>query len=362
MKDSVLDAIPASVAGSGTALLEAEAVNPARGLTHPVGILATGLYVPDRVVTNEELTRTLDTSEEWITSRTGIVERRFLEETQATSDMGLRAARQALARAGLDPAELDAIIVTTFTPDQPLPSTALIIKEALGARNAMPLDLTQAACAGGIYALLTGAHLLQNEAFRHVLVIGADAGSRATDPRDRTTRVFLGDAAGAALLGRTAPGYGLLAWDTDDELSYEVEIPAGGSRRPTTPRTADDRDQYLKMNGKAVWNMATEKLPQSVRLTAARAGVSLDDVQHVLLHQANLNIINEAALALGVPSDRVPTTVGRYGNTAAASVFTVLHETMEHRVRHGDLVMMAAIGAGFLWGSACFRHFAPDGV
>ncbi|MEV6975324.1 ketoacyl-ACP synthase III [Kitasatospora sp. NPDC093806] len=343
-------------------VLESTTPAPARtGLTHPVGILGTGLYVPPTVVTNEDLTRTLDTSDEWITSRTGIKERRFLEEGRVTSDMGIEAGRQALARAGVDASEVDAIVVTTFTPDQPLPSMAMIIREALGAHRAMPLDLTQAACAGGVYALLTAAHLLQNTQYRYVLVIGADAGSRGTDPQERTTRVFLGDAAGAALLGRTPAGFGLLGWDTDGELSYEVEITAGGSRLPHSPETVEARSQYLKMNGKAVWNMATEKLPESIRNTARNAGVELDDVQHVLLHQANLNIINAAAEALGVPSDRVPTTVQRFGNTAAASVLTVLHETVENRVRHGDLLILSAIGAGFIWGSACFRHFDPLG-
>ncbi|MFE7189579.1 3-oxoacyl-ACP synthase III family protein [Kitasatospora sp. NPDC057541] len=343
-------------------LLESTApVTTRTGLTHPVGILGTGLHVPRTVVTNEDLTRTLDTSDEWITSRTGIRERRFLEEGRVTSDMAIEAGRQALARAGVDASELDAIVVATFTPDQPLPSTAMIIGEALGARRAMPLDLTQSACSGGIYALLTAAHLLQNTNYRYVLVIGADAGSRGTDPQERTTRVFLGDAAGAALLGRTPAGFGLLGWDTDGELSYEVEITAGGSRLPTSPETVEARSQYLKMNGKAVWNMATEKLPESIRRTALHAGVELDEVQHILLHQANLNIINEAAKALGVSADRVPTTVQRFGNTAAASVFTVLHETIENRARHGDLLIMSAIGAGFLWGSACFRHFDPFG-
>ncbi|MFF1357766.1 3-oxoacyl-ACP synthase III family protein [Streptomyces sp. NPDC058297] len=356
-----IDAPVDAIRDAGTALLNTRATDTMAPLTHPVGILGTGLYVPRRVVTNEELTRTLDTSDEWITSRTGITERRFLEEGRATSDMGVEAGRRALAAAGVDAADVDAVIVTTFTPDQPLPSTAMIIKEKLGAHRAMPLDLTQAACAGGIYALLTGAHLLQNPAFKHVLVIGADAGSRGTDPQERTTRVFLGDAAGAALLGRTPAGFGLLSWDTDGELSYEVEITAGGSRMPTSPETVEARSQYLKMNGKAVWNMATEKLPQSIRKTARRAGVEIDDIEHVLLHQANLNIIKEAAKSLGVPQDRVPTTVQRLGNTAAASVFTVLHETVAHRAKHGDLMVMAAIGAGFLWGSACFRHFDASG-
>lgn len=335
--------------------------NAAAGLRRPVGVVSTGLCVPPRVVTNTELTRTLDTSDAWIRSRTGIEERRYLATGLSTSDMSIAAAREALRRGGVAAAELDAIIVTTFTPDQPLPSTALMVKERLGAHRAVPLDLTQAACAGGIYALVVAAHLLQNTSYRNVLVIGADAGSRATDPQDRGTRVFLGDAAGAALLSPTADGFGILSWHTDSELSYEVEIPAGGSRTPTSPETLQRRDQYLKMNGKAVWTMATDRLPRSIRETAARAGIGLDEVGYYLLHQANLNIITEAMASLGVPAERAPTTVRRFGNTAAASMFTVLHETLNGPAEHGDVLIMAGIGAGFLWGSMCLRHCAARG-
>jgi 3-oxoacyl-[acyl-carrier-protein] synthase-3 len=322
-----------------------------------VGITATGLYVPDEVVTNEDLSKTLDTSDEWITSRIGIKQRHFVADGMATSDMSVAAGRQALDRAGVSPSDLDAVIVATFTPDQPLPSTALMVCEALGAHRAMPLDLSQTACAGGIYAILVAAHLLQNVAFHNILVIGADAGSRLTDPTDRGTRVFFGDAAGAALLSPTASGFGLLSWDVGSELSYEVEIPAGGSRLPTSSQTLAERGQFLKMNGKAVWNMATGQLPGSIRNAALRAGIGLDEVRHFLLHQANQNIIDETVRSLGVATERVPTTVRRLGNTGAASMFTVLHETMEHTVRHNDVMIMAGIGAGFLWGSVCFRHF-----
>lgn len=335
----------------------APSVNAAARLTRPVGIAGTGLFLPEEVVTNGDLARTLDTSDEWITARIGIKERRFVADGMATSDMSIAAGRQALDRAGVHPADLDAVIVATFTPDQPLPSTALMVTAALGADRAMPIDLSQSACAGGIYGILLAAHLLQNDAFTNILVIGADSGSRVTDPADRGTRVFFGDAAGAAVLRPTAGGFGLLSWDTGSALSYEVEIPAGGSRRPTTADTLSERGQFLKMNGKAVWNMATEQLPDSIRRTALRAGIGLDDVQHFLLHQANLNIINATADALGVPAGRVPTTVGRLGNTGAASMFTVLHEAMETTLRHDDVLIMAGIGAGFLWGSVCFRHF-----
>ncbi|TDD85031.1 beta-ketoacyl-ACP synthase 3 [Actinomadura rubrisoli] len=329
----------------------------ATSLGRPVGLRGTGLYVPRRVVPNAELTRTLDTSDEWIVSRTGIRERRFLEDSLATSDMCVAAGRQALARSGVPAAELDALIVTTYTADQPLPSTALMVKDALGAERAMPLDFTQAACAGGVYALLVAAHLLQNDGIGHVLVIGADCASRVTHPADRATRVFFGDAAGAVVLGRTEPGHGLLSWDIGSQLSYEVQIPAGGSR---LPRGATAREHFLQMNGKAVWDTAVTELPRSIRRTVERAGVSMPEIRYFLLHQANLNIIKETMKDLGSPLEHAPTTVQRLGNTGAAGMFTVLHETMTKGVRSGELLVLAGIGAGFMWGSACFRHHGGE--
>ncbi|MGW3539760.1 3-oxoacyl-ACP synthase III family protein [Nocardia niigatensis] len=330
-------------------------------LRRPVGFLGSGLYVPDRVVTNAELAATLDTSDEWITSRTGIRERRFLGDGLATSDMCLSAARQALRRAGLAPEDLDAIIVTTSTPDQPLPSTAVTVKDGLGSRRAIPLDIAQTACAGGIYALLVAAHLLQGEMFERVLVIGADTGSRATDPADRITRVFFGDAAGAVILGLVPDGFGLLSWDFGDQLCFDVAIPAGGSRLPTSPETVEAGEHYVRMNGPSAWKYATENLPASIRETLGRAGLTVGDIDHYLLHQANLNIITHAMTTLGVSMDRAPTTVERFGNTAAASIFTVLHETLMARPETGRLLVLAGIGAGVLWGSMCFRHYADSG-
>ncbi|MGO4614914.1 3-oxoacyl-ACP synthase III family protein [Nocardia sp. 2YAB30] len=325
-------------------------------LIRPVGIVGTGLHIPPRVMTNKELIEGLDTTDEWIRARTGIAERRFANPESATSDLAVEAARDALDAARIPATALDAVIVATFTPDQPLPSTAITVKQALGAANAMPLDLTQAACAGGIYALVVAAHLMQNPAFSHVMVIGADCGSRATDPEDRTTRVFFGDAAGAVVLGTAPDGFGLLAWDTGDELSYAVGTPAGGSRRPFSGAVLDDRSHYLQMDGKAAWNAATGHLPHSIREVAARAGVPLDEVQHFLLHQANANILADVMKTLDILPDRVPMNMDRLGNTASASIFTVLHERMADSIEHGDYLILSAIGAGYIWGSLCFRH------
>ncbi|WP_410659056.1 3-oxoacyl-ACP synthase III family protein [Amycolatopsis sp. lyj-112] len=326
----------------------------------PVRIAGTGVHLPPEIVTNQRLAETLDTSDEWIVARTGIRERRRLAPGLATSDMCVAAARPALAATGCTALDVDAIIVATYTYDQPLPSTALIVKEALGAHRALTFDITQAACANGVQALFLGSLLLQSGAADRVLVVAADSASRVTDPEDRTTRVFFGDAAGAALLTTsTSPGAGLLGWDFGAELSYDVEIPAGGSRLPAGATTFADKRHYLKMNGRTVWDTATRCLPDSVLNAVGQAGISVDDVDHFFLHQANLNIVVAAMDKLGVPRERAPITVDRLGNTGSAGVFTVLHQSFaDGSVRAGDTFVVSAIGAGFQWGTLCFRHGA----
>jgi len=338
-----------------TALID----RPARlGLSVPVTVAGTGLHLPPTTVTNHQLAETLDTSDEWIVSRTGIRERRWLASDQATSDMCESAGRAALAAAGLTAGDVDTIIVATYTNDQPLPATALIVKDALGAHRALTLDITQAACANGVQAMLLGAHLLQTAAAEVVLVIAADCASRVTDPRERTTRVFFGDAAAAVVLTRSsAPGAGLLGWDFGSELSYGVQIPAGGSRLPATAQTVVDRQHFLAMDGRAVWDTATRRLPESILTAVDRAGLSVGEITHFFVHQANLNIINATMDKLGVPGHRAPITVDRLGNTGSAGVFTALHQSFSQQlVRRGDTYVMSAIGAGFQWGSLCLRH------
>ncbi|MRH86449.1 beta-ketoacyl-ACP synthase 3 [Nocardia sp. SYP-A9097] len=323
----------------------------------PITVVGSGIHLPETVVTNGQLTETLDTTDEWIVRRTGIRERRRLAPDQAVSDMCVAAARPALLDAGLAASDLDAVIVASYTGDQPLPSTALIVKAQLGAERALPLDVTQAACANGLQAILLAAHLLKVSA-RAVLVIAADCASRVTDPRERTTGVFFGDAAGAVVLTRgAASGAGLLSWDFGSKLSYDVEIPAGGSRLPTSADTVADRTHYLKMDGRAVWETATSRLPHSIRTAVDRAGLTVAEIDHFFLHQANLNILNAAMAELGVPMDRAPVTLDRLGNTGSAGVFTALHQARtEHRVGAGDTYLLSAIGAGFQWGTLCFRH------
>ncbi|MFI6336929.1 3-oxoacyl-ACP synthase III family protein [Streptomyces sp. NPDC050535] len=328
----------------------------AKDLGISTGIIGTGIYIPKKIVTNDEISANLDTDDRWIRDHTGIIERRFLDSDMSTSDMCLAAARSALQASNVAAEDIDAIVLSTITPDQPLPSTALIVKEKLGADRAVPIDLNQVACAGGVYGMFLASHLLQNQAFRYVLVIGADCLSRLTDPTDRRTRVFFGDAAGAVVLGTCGPGDGLLAWDLGADLSYSVEVAAGGASRPTTAQTAADGGQFLRMDGRTVWQQATKRLPESISSALSAIGLQPTDVQHIFVHQANLNIITEVLRRLGLPEDSAPITVDWLGNTGAASVYTAMHGSMRRDdVSSGDLMVISAIGAGYLWGTLCFR-------
>ncbi|WP_017606260.1 3-oxoacyl-ACP synthase III family protein [Nocardiopsis alkaliphila] len=326
----------------------------------PVGILGVGAYAPSEVVTNEELTRHLDTTDEWIVARTGIRERRFLPEGENTTDMCVQAARQALEESGTQARELNAIIIATFTFDQLLPSTALTVAERLGAPQAVALDLNQAACSGGLYGIWTGVHLLQNAHFRRVLVIGAEALSRITDPMDRSTRVFFGDAAGAAVLGPVEEGAGVLSWSLGGALSYGVEVPAGGTREPFGPEVVGTGRQYLKMNGPEVWEQVLTRLPPSVEEALKLVSLTADEVDHYVFHQANKNLVERLMDMLGQKREKATTTIETLGNTGAATIFTVLRRLREvDRPRPGEHVLISVIGAGFLWGSMCLRQQEP---
>ncbi|MFI5717821.1 3-oxoacyl-ACP synthase III family protein [Nocardia sp. NPDC051750] len=326
-------------------------------LAVPVAIAGTGLHLPPAVISNQQLTETLDTSDEWIVEHTGIRERRHLSPELAVSDMAVAAAEDAIAASGVRAVDLDAVLIATYTGDQILPSTALMVADRLGARRALPIDITQAACANGLQAMLLAAHLLQSTA-RTVLVVAADCASRVTDPADRTTRVFFGDAAVAIVLTRgTEPGTGLLSWDFGAELSDSVQIPAGGSRLPASARTVAEGAHYLHMDGRAVWEMATEQLPRSIENAVRRAGSTVNSVDHFFLHQANLRIVTAAMDRIAVSMDRAPVTVDRLGNTGSAGAFTALHTLMSQgRIHSGDTFVLSAIGAGFQWGTLYMRH------
>ncbi|MDF1999842.1 ketoacyl-ACP synthase III [Peribacillus simplex] len=337
-------------------LLVAERKKNCTGLKVPVNIQGVGFSVPGRVVTNEELTRSLDTTDEWIQTKTGIKERRYLEDHLVTSDLCVSASLKALKDAGVRAEDLDAIILTTTSPDQALPSTAMVIKEKLGADKAIPLDMNQTGCAGGIYSMYVATHLLQNESIKNVLIIGCEILSRISNPEDRTSRVFFGDAAGAMVLQKTNEGHGALAFDLDSSLNYAVAIPGGGTQ-PLPEGVDRSTSHFVKMNGREVWEQATKVVPKSIRNVIETAGLSVDEVDHFIVHQANLNIIKEVMKDLDVPLCKTSITVEEYANTGSATLFSALYRALEnHKIAEGDTVVFSAIGAGFLWGSACFKY------
>jgi 3-oxoacyl-[acyl-carrier-protein] synthase-3 len=316
-------------------------------------IVGWGKCVPDKVVTNEDLARTLNTSDEWIRERTGIRERRVAAAADSTSTLAVRAARSALDEAGLPAALLDLIIVSTVTPDYPIPSTACLVQDALGAAHAGAFDLA-AGCTGFVYALTVAGQMIQGGAYRNILVIGADTLSRVTDWADRNTCVLLGDGAGAFVLqAGDGPGGVRSCWlGADGSGSKFLTIPAGGSRTPACPATVGEGLHYVKMNGRAVYRFATEILGRAVTEVVARAGWQLDDINLVIPHQANLNIIRSAAQRLGLPLDRFFVNLAAYGNTSAASIpIAVCDAAAEGRLERGARVVLVAFGAGLTWGA-----------
>ena len=321
------------------------------------GILGLGSYVPEKIVTNRELERLVDTTDEWITERTGIRERRIAGEGETTSVMATRAAERALADAGVGAEELDLIIVATVTPDMIFPSTACLVQANLKATRAAAFDLT-AVCSGFVYGLVVGGELIRSGMYRKVLVIGAETLSRITDPADRNTVIVFADGAGAAVLGETAPGYGIVGADlgADGTGGDLLKVPAGGSRQPTTAATVAERLHYIQMNGKEVFKFAVKIMGDSALKALSRANVAPADIALLVPHQANIRIIQSAAKRLAMPMEKVYVNVDRYGNTSAASVPLALDEAVRAgRVKNGDVVVLVGFGGGLTWASCVVR-------
>jgi 3-oxoacyl-[acyl-carrier-protein] synthase-3 len=315
-----------------------------------VSITGLGCYVPERVVTNDELAEHVDTSDEWIRERTGIRERRIAAPEEALSDLALPAARSALAQAGLQGADVDLLIVATVTPDMAFPSTAAILADVLGATDAAAYDLS-AGCTGFMYALAQGYGMVAGGLSQRALVVGGDVLSRILDWHDRSTLVLFGDGAGAVVLEPVA-AQGFVAFElgADGSGGSSLWLPGSGSRR------FDDTDRYVKMNGREVFKFATRILVQSAQAVLGRCGLTIDDVDLYIPHQANVRIIDHATKRLGVPSERVVINVDRYGNTSSGSIPLALADAAaDGRLRPGQLVLMTGMGAGLTWGSALLR-------
>ncbi len=316
-------------------------------------ILGTGRYLPERIVTNADLETGLDTTDEWIRTRTGIRRRRLAAAGQVTSDMAVLAALQALQSAGLGPEDLDAIVMATLTPDYPFPATACGVQDKLGARNAMAVDV-QAACSGFIYSMAMAEGMIAAGTARHVLVVGSEKLSTITDWKDRSTAVLFGDGAGAAVLGPATGRREFAAFylGADGRLVSKLYQPAGGSVSPTSAASVEQGQHYLKMDGKEVFKFAVRIMGEASAEAVRRAGWKSEDIALFIPHQANLRIIEAAAKFMGLPMERVFVNVGDYGNTSAASVAIALDEAQEQgRLKPGDKVVMVAFGAGLTWAS-----------
>jgi len=322
-------------------------------------IIGTGRGVPPRVLTNDDLSKMVETSDEWIVERTGIRQRHILEPGLAASDLGAEAARAACAKAGVDPSTVDCIIVGTVTGDCPFPSTATFIQKKIGAMTGgCAFDLS-AACAGFIYGLSIADAFVRRGQFKRVLVVGVEILSRIVDWTDRGTCVLFGDGAGAVLLTADDSGTrGVLSTHlyADGSLTDILYQPAGGSREPLTPAAIAEKRQFVKMNGREVYKHAVRNMTAASKAALDANGLTSADISCVIAHQANLRIIEGVAERVGIPLERFFINIDRYGNTSSASVPTALDEALEMgRVKDGDLLLFSALGGGLAWASAAVR-------
>lgn len=320
----------------------------------PVGILGTGKYVPERILTNQELEQMVETNDEWIVSRTGIRERRLAAPEQATSDLAYEASTAALQAAGITAEELDLIIVATITPDMFFPSTACILQDKLGASRAAAFDLS-AACSGFIYGLATASSMIASGMYRHALVIGAECLSRITDFTDRNTCILFGDGAGAVVLGPVPEGRGFRSFElgADGAGGELLKVSGGGSRVPATPESLEARQHFIHMAGSEVFKFAVRIMGNAAEEALRKAGLGKQDIDLLVPHQANIRIIQSAINRLQVPEDKCMINLDRYGNVSAGSIPIALAEAVESgRVKEGDTIVMVGFGGGLTWGAS----------
>jgi len=323
-------------------------------------IAGIGSYVPERVLTNQELTKIVDTSDEWITTRTGIKERRIAREDENTSDMCVQAALPALEMAGMQPEDIDMVIAGTVTPDYRLPSMSCIIQKKMGFVNAASMDIV-AACAGFIHGLSIAQAYIQSGKFKNILVFGSEKLSSVTDYKDRNTCILFGDGAGAAVVSASSDDSdsGILATylKSDGRLDELLHIPAGGTNLPFAGNGSTDRSYYcIKMNGSEVFKYAVRYMGDAAANVVKQAGLTSDQVDLLVPHQANIRIIKATAARLKIPMDRVYINLERFGNTSAASVPIALDEAVRSgRIKPGDNVLSVAFGGGLTWGAILIR-------
>lgn len=307
-----------------------------------VGVLGTGHYAPTKVVTNFDLEKIVDTSDEWIRTRTGIEERKIAEDGIETSDMAFFAAQKALENANIQAEDIDLILVATVTPDTPFPSVACMIQDRLGARRAAAMDVS-AACAGFMYAMITGKQFIDTKAYKHVLVVGVEKLSKLIDWTDRNTCVLFGDGAGAVVLGEVAEGKGI--------LSFELGADGSGGKH-----LYENENHHIYMNGREVFKFAVRQMPESSINVIKKIGYNKEDVDYLIPHQANIRIMNAARERLGISEEKMAQTIKQYGNNSSASIPIALSESVNNgSIKDGDLVVLVGFGGGLTWGSVAIR-------
>jgi len=321
-------------------------------------ITGTGSFTPEKVLTNADLEKMVETTDEWITTRSGIKERRIADKETAASDLCLEATKKAMAEAKIKPEELDLILIGTVTPDYLLPSTACILQDRLGAKNAAVMDIV-AACSGFIYGLSVAQAFIYSGKYKTILVIGVEVLSKITNWNDRNTCVLFGDGAGAAIVQRTQENNkGILATYIcgDGSLANLLHIPVGGTRTPLTKENIDKGDQYIKMEGSEVFKSAVRSMGDAALKALKEANISSEQIDLLIPHQANIRIIEATAKRLKMPMEKVFVNIDKYGNTSAASIPIALDEARKSgRIKPGDITLLVAFGAGFTWGSAVIR-------
>ncbi len=322
-----------------------------------VGILGTGTALPEKVVTNHDLEKLVDTTDQWITERTGIKERRQAGPTETTSSLSVRAARQALEMAGITPKDLELIICSTISPDMPLPSTAAFIQRELGTPACCAFDLA-AACSGFLFGMTVAEQFIKGGKARYVLVVGAELLSRYLDYKDRATCVIFGDGVAAGVLGSVQPPAGILAAEmyTDGQFADQLYIPAGGSVKPASCETVQAREHYIKMRGNELFKVAVRSMEDVSRRVLEKAKVCPEELSLFIPHQANQRITDAVRTRLNLSPEKVYSNISRVGNTSSASIPICLDECVRSgRIRKGDLILMAAFGAGVTWGAVLMR-------
>lgn len=320
----------------------------------PVGIIGTGKYVPERILTNHDLEQMVETNDEWIVTRTGIKERRVASAGEATSDLACEASRLAIEAAGLTADDIDLIIVATITPDMFFPSTACLLQDKLGAKKAAAFDLS-AACSGFIYGLSTASSMIATGMYKHILVVGAETLSRITDYTDRNTCILFGDGAGAVVLGEVPEGRGFKSFvlGADGSGGELLKVSGGGSRMPATEQSIADKKHYIYMAGNDVFKFAVRIMGSAAEEALEKAGMTKDEIDLLIPHQANIRIIHSAMNRLELSEQKAMINLNKYGNMSAASIPVALAEAVEQqRIQTGDKLVFVGFGGGLTWGAS----------